>query len=129
MSKEELLNKQTFINLFSIANEIEQAEKEIELRQRASELKCLRDFNKLFNVWQKAMKKKINLGNEIKATDIPLQGLDAGNYVCNDKGIFKDSETICYHPIIPVAKYTNINTKKEKIKMYIFKKNGHNYKW
>ena len=68
MSKEELLNKQTFINLFSIANEIEQAEKEIELRQRASELKCLRDFNKLFNVWQKAMKKKISLGNEIKAT-------------------------------------------------------------
>ena len=43
MTKEELLNKQTFINLFSIANEIEQAEKEIELRQRASELKCLRD--------------------------------------------------------------------------------------
>ena len=125
MSKEELLNKQTFINLFSIANEIEQAEKEIELRQRASELKCLRDFNKLFNVWQKAMKKKISLGNEIKATDIPLQGLDAGNYVCNDKGIFKDSETICYHPIIPVAKYTNINTNKEKIKL-AFRKNG---KW
>ena len=125
MSKEELLNKQTFINLFSIANEIEQAEKEIELRQRASELKCLRDFNKLFNVWQKAMKKKIGLGNEIKATDIPLQGLDAGNYVCNDKGIFKDSETICYHPIIPVAKYTNINTNKEKIKL-AFRKNG---KW
>ena len=125
MSKEELLNKQTFIKLFSIANEIEQAEKEIELRQRASELKCLRDFNKLFNVWQKAMKKKISLGNEIKATDIPLQGLDAGSYVCNDKGIFKDSETICYHPIIPVAKYTNINTNKEKIKL-AFRKNG---KW
>lgn len=125
MSKEELLNKQTFINLFSIANEIEQAEKEIELRQRASELKCLRDFNKLFNVWQKAMKKKISLGNDIKATDIPLQGLDAGNYVCNDKGIFKDSETICYHPIIPVAKYTNIKTNKEKIKL-AFRKNG---KW
>lgn len=125
MTKEELLNKKTFIDLFSINSEIEQAEKEIELRQRASELKCLRDFNKLFNVWQKAMKKKISLGNEIKATDIPLQGLDAGNYVCNDKGIFKDSETICYHPIIPVAKYTNINTNKEKIKL-AFRKNG---KW
>ena len=69
MTKEELLNKKTFIDLFSINSEIEQAEKEVELRQRASELKCLRDFNKLFSVWQKAMKKKISLGNEIKATD------------------------------------------------------------
>ena len=47
MTKEELLNKQTFINLFSIQNEIEKAEKEVELRQYADELKCKRDFNKL----------------------------------------------------------------------------------
>ena len=127
MTKEELLNKQTFINLFSIQNEIEKAEKEVELRQYADELKCKRDFNKLFGVWQKAMNKKKNLGNEIKATDIPLEGLDAGNYVCNDKGIFKDGETICYHPIIPVAKYTNINSNKEKIKLAFRKNNKWNY--
>ena len=71
--------------------------------------------------------KKISLGNEIKATDIPLEGLDAGNYVCNDKGIFKDGETICYHPIIPVAKYTNINNNKEKIKLAFRKNNKWNY--
>lgn len=125
MSKEELLNKQTFINLFSITNEIERVEKEVELRQQADELKCKRDFNKLFSIWQKAMNKKINVDNEIKATDIPLAGLDGGNYVCNDKGVFRDSEVICYHPIIPVAKYTNINSNKEKIKL-AFRKNG---KW
>lgn len=123
MTKEELLSKQTFINLFSISNEIEQVEKEVELKQRADELKCKREFNKLFNVWKKAMNKKISLGNEIKATDIPLKGLDSGSYICNDKGIFKDGDTICYHPIIPVAKYTNINNKKEKVKL-AFRKNG-----
>lgn len=127
MSKEELLNKQTFISLFSINNEIEQTEKEIELRQIAETLKCKREFNKLFNVWEKTMKKKISLGNEIKATDIPLKGLDAGSYVCNDKGIFKDGEIICYHPIIPIAKYTNINSKKEKIKLAFRKNEAWNY--
>lgn len=125
MTKEELLNKQTFINLFSIANEIERAEKEVELRQIADDLKCKRDFNKLFNAWQKETNKKINFDNEIKASSIPLSGLDGGNYICNDNGVFKDGEVICYHPIIPVAKYTNINTNKEKIKL-AFRKNG---KW
>lgn len=127
MTKEELLNKQTFINLFSITNELERVEKEVELRQQADDLKCKRDFNKLFNTWQKAMKQKINIDNEIKATDIPLEGLDGGNYVCNDKGVFKDSETICYHPIIPVAKYTNINNNKEKIKLAFRKNNKWHY--
>ena len=89
MTKEELLNKQTFTNLFSIANEIERAEKEVELRQIADDLKCKRDFNKLFNAWQKETNKKINFDNEIKASSIPLSGLDGGNYICNDNGVFK----------------------------------------
>ena len=121
MTKEELLDKRTFIDLFSMTNDIEQAEKEVELRQLADELKCKRDFNKLFNVWQKTMKKKISYDNEIKAVDIPLEGLDAGSYTCNDKGVFKDSEIICYHPIIPVEKYVNVNNGREKIKI-AFKK-------
>lgn len=125
MTKEELLDKRTFIDLFSMTNDIEQAEKEVELRQLADELKCKRDFNKLFNVWQKTMKKKISYDNEIKAVDIPLEGLDAGSYTCNDKGVFKDSEIICYHPIIPVEKYVNVNNGREKIKI-AFKKEG---KW
>lgn len=125
MTKEELLNDKTFIDLFSIDNEIDRAKKEIELKEIASELKCAKDFNKLLGIWQKQTNKKINFGNEIKATDIPLKGLDAGNYVCNDSGITKDGNVVCYHPIIPICKYTNVKSGKEKIKI-AFRKNG---KW
>ena len=34
MTKEELLNRQTFINLFSITNEIERIEKEVDSSMR-----------------------------------------------------------------------------------------------
>ena len=125
MTKEELLNKQTFINLFSIQNNIERAEKEIELKQNAEKLKCKHDFNKLYSIWKKEMDKKINIDNEINIVGIPLRGLNSGRYICNDNGIFKDNEILCYHPLIPIEKYINVNNNKEKIKL-AFKKDG---KW
>lgn len=125
MTKDELLNRQTFIDLFSIIDSIERIEKEIELRQIASDLKCLKDFNKLLAEWKKLTDKKIIVDNEIKAENIPLKGLDGGNYVCSNNGIYKDGYVVCYHPIIPICKYTNIKTGKEKVEI-AFRKND---KW
>lgn len=127
MTKEEILDRRTFINLFEITNEIERTEKELFLREKAKELKCSKEFSKLFNVWEKQMKKKIVLDNEIKAPDIPLSGLDGGTYVCNSNGIFKDGDVICYHPIIPIEKYTNNKSGKEKVKIAFYKNNKWNY--
>lgn len=127
MTKEELLDRQTFISLFGIIDEIERTEKELELRRQAKDIGCLKEFAKLYNVWEKQMKKKIALDNEIKAPKIPLAGLDGGSYVCNSKGVYKDGDVICYHPIIPVEKYTNNKSGKEKVKIAFYKNDKWNY--
>lgn len=127
MTKEELMSKSTFIKLFQIQNEIDRTEEEVKFRDIAKELGCIKEFSKLFNTWEKQMKKKISLDNEIKAPDIPIQNLDGGDYVCNAKGIFKDGEVICYHPMIPISKYTNNKTGKEKIKIAFYKNDKWNY--
>ena len=127
MLKEELLDKQTFIELFSMSNEIDKAEKEIKLREIAKDLKCLREFNNLYNAWKKTTKNKIAFNNIIQIEGCPLNNLSSGRYTCNEKGIFKDSEVICYHPIIPIARYTNINSGKEKINLAFKKDNKWRY--
>lgn len=125
MTREEILKRQTFVDLFSITNEIDRAEKEIELSTQARNLGCISDFKKMLNAWKKTTKEKIKIDNEILATDIPLKNLNGGNYVCNDNGVFKDSDVVCYHPIIPIRRYVNINSNKEKIQI-AFRKDG---KW
>ena len=127
MDREEILSDSTFMTLFSIDNAITKTKEKQRLQDLAKELGCIRDFKELYNVWDKKMKHKITIDNEIVATDIPLVDitLDGGSYVCNDEGIMKEGLVVCYHPIIPAEIYTNTITGKEKVKI-AFRKN---FKW
>lgn len=123
MTKEELLKKETFIKLFSISSEIERVEKEIELLEIAKSLQCQKEFKTLLKVWKKEIKNSMSFDNEIYLKDIPLEGLTCDNFTCNQHGILKKGEIVCYHPIIPIEIYTNKTTGNEKVKLAFFKRN------
>lgn len=122
MTKEELLKKQTFIDLFSIPSEIERVEKEIELSEIAKSLQCQKEFKELLKAWKKEFSNNMLFDNEIILKDIPLKGLTCDTFICNKKGIFKKGEVICYHPLIPIEIYTNKKTGNEKVKLAFYKR-------
>ena len=117
MTKEELLDNKTFIELFSIPNKIEREQKIIELINKSKEFKCQREFNRMLKVYETELKDKMSLDNEISIKDIPLTGLQLNNFTCNNKGIFKKGERICYTPVIICEILTNKETKNEKVKL------------
>lgn len=120
MTKEQLLDNATFIELFSISNEIERTKKIIELSDKAKEYKCSREFNRMLKVYEKELADKVSFDNEIVIKDIPLSGLSCSSFICNAKGIFKKGEKICYTPVIICEILTNKETKNEKVKLAVY---------
>lgn len=120
MTKEQLLDNATFIELFSISNEIERTRKIVELTEKAKEFKCQREFNRILKVYEKEMADKVPFDNEIVIKDIPLTGLHLDKFICNNRGVFKKGERICYTPVIICEILTNSETKNEKIKLAFY---------
>lgn len=120
MTKEHLLDNATFIEIFSISSEIERARKIIELTEKAKELKCQREFSRMLKVYEKELANKVSFDNEIVIKDIPLNGLHLNSFTCNNKGIFKKGEKICYTPVIICEILTNKETKNEKVRLAVY---------
>lgn len=120
MTKEHLLDNATFIEIFSISSEIERARKIIELTEKSKELKCQREFSRMLKVYEKELANKVSFDNEIVIKDIPLNGLHLNSFTCNNKGIFKKGEKICYTPVIICEILTNKETKNEKVRLAVY---------
>ncbi len=120
MTKEHLLDNATFIEIFSISSEIERARKVIELTEKAKELKCQREFSRMLKVYEKELANKVSFDNEIVIKDIPLNGLHLNSFTCNNKGIFKKGEKVCYTPVIICEILTNKETKNEKVRLAVY---------
>jgi hypothetical protein len=120
MTKEHLLDNATFIEIFSISSEIERARKIIELTEKAKELKCQREFSRMLKVYEKELANKVSFDNEIVIKDIPLKGLQLNSFTCNNKGIFKKGEKVCYTPVIICEILTNKETKNEKVRLAVY---------
>lgn len=125
MTKKELLDRNLFGEIFLITNEFERAEKLNEYSQRAKELRCYQEFNRLLKAFEKDFAKKEIINNLIEAPNIPIPNLDGGSFVCNEDGIIKKGEIVCYHPLIPTYIYNNKKTGKEKVELSFYK----NKKW
>lgn len=127
MTKEELLSKETFEELFRIPNKFDRAEKQAKLIGISKDLKCQREFNSILKIYEKEFADKVSFDNEIVIKDIPLTGLHLDKFICNNRGVFKKGERICYTPVIICEILTNKDTKNEKVRLAVY--NTRTKKW
>ena len=126
MTEKELFSKKTFIDLFN-KNELDRIEKEDELYLTAKELGVEKKFKESLKKYEKVLKNKINIGEE---SDLPkskynIESYDLGKYKCNINGItdIKTDYKFSYIPVLPVERYINEDTGKEKVKIIFYKEN------
>lgn len=125
MSEKELFNKQTFIDLFNMSD-IDKIEREDELFLIAKNLGVEKRFKSTLKKYEKILSDKISINEDLKLPycKYDIQDYDMGNYTCNIQGItdkanFKFSNI----PVLPVERYINRETGKEKVKIIFYKEN------
>lgn len=125
MTEKELLSKETFIDLFN-KNEIDRIEREDELFIEAKKLGIEKRFKESLKKYQSLLKEKMNVDNDL---DLPkckynIENYNMGNYTCTINGITDKFNTkFSYIPVLPVERYINEDTKKEKVKIIFYKEN------
>lgn len=123
MTEKQLLSKQTFIDLFGM-NEVDRIEREDELFIEAKRLGLEKRFKETLKKYEGLLKNKIKLDNDVKLpkSKYEIESYNMGNYTCNINGITdKSNYKFSYIPVLPVERYINEDTKKEKVKIIFYK--------
>jgi len=126
MSEQELLDEKTFVELFS-KSETEQLKLENQLFLEAKKLGVLSQFKKNYKAFKSKMAEKMVVDNSLNLPkcNYDIQNYDTGKYIVTINGII-DSKTdykFSYIPILPVERYINQDTGKEKVKIIFYKEN------
>lgn len=124
MEVEQLLDEKTFIELFS-KSETEQLKLENQLFLEAKKLGVLSQFKKNYKAFKDKIADKIIFDNSLNLPkcSYDINNYDMGKYICKVDGI-TDSKTdykFSYIPILPVERYINLETGKEKVKIIFYK--------
>jgi len=123
MTEKDLFSKKTFIDLFNM-NEIERIEREDELFIEAKKLGVEKRFKESLKKYQTLLSKKISTDNELHLPKCKynIENYDMGNYTCTINGITDRFNTkFSYIPVLPVERYINEDTGKEKVKIIFYK--------
>jgi len=126
MTEKELFAKKTFIDLFS-KPEIDRLEREDELYIEARKLGVEKKFKESLKKYSKILNDKINIGENLKLPycKYEIDNYNMGNYTCNINGITdKTNFKFSYIPVLPVERYINEDTGKEKVKIIFYKENA-----
>lgn len=122
MDKNQLLNKDTLIDIFEEESEANKQLLLIAMVDRAKELKCaqaVKSFIKAFADDVKAASKSNRQMNNLTDFGYINGELNCGNWIANENGIsvltMFGEKLACYHPILPIERLFNIETKTEKI--------------
>lgn len=125
MTKEELLSKQTFIDLFQM-KPLDQIERENELFLEAEKLGIKSQYKSALKQYRQLLKKNIIINNPIELPNCKydLSNYNMGDYTCTMDGIMdKQNNKFSYIPVLPVERYINEETGKEKVKIIYYKDN------
>lgn len=123
MTEKEILSKETFIDLFK-KNEIDRIEREDELYIEAKKLGIEKRFKETLKKYDELLNKKIVIDDELKLpkSKYNIENYNMANYTCNLKGITdKNNFKFSYIPVLPVERYINADSGKEKVKIIFFK--------
>ena len=125
MTQEELLSEKTFRNLFE-KSEYERIEEENKLYIESKKLGIEKQFNKTLKKYEKMYNTKISIEENMNLPKCKydIETYDMGSYVCNINGITdKNNFKFSNIPVLPVERYINKETGKEKVKIVFYKEN------
>lgn len=125
MDEKELFSKQNFIDLFNMS-EIDRLEREDQLFLEAKKLGAEKRFKESLKKYEKLLNSKINIGENLKLPkcNYDIANYNMGSYTCNINGITdKTNFKFSYIPVLPVERYINEDTGKEKVKIIFYKEN------
>lgn len=125
MTEEQLFAKETFVDLLKL-EEIDRIEREDKLFIEAKKLGVEKRFKESLKRYMSLRKEKITLDNSLKLPKCKydIENYDMGNYTCTVKGITdKNNTKFSYIPVLPVERYINEDTGKEKVKIIFYKEN------
>ena len=122
MTEEELFKSETFTNLISL-NEFDRIAKEDELFVIARKLGVEKRFKESLKKYEKISKEKISIDNAgLPNCKYDISKFDFGSYKCDVNGIVDKSNTkFSYFPVVPVERYINEDTGKEKVKIIFYR--------
>ncbi len=122
MTEQELLSKETFINLFKLSG-ADKIAKEDELFLIAKEKGIEKRFKESLKKYEKLFGEKIYLEeNGLPKCKYKIDDYNFGKYICNSHGIIDSKNDIKFSniPILPVERYINQETGKEKVKIIYY---------
>lgn len=125
MTENELFDKQVFIDLFKM-NDIDRIEREDYLFVEARKLGVEKRFKESLKKYEKLLNDKIPIGDNLKLPPCKydIENYNMGSYTCNINGITdKTNFKFSYIPVLPVERYINEDTGKEKVKIIFYKEN------
>lgn len=121
-----LLEDETFIGLLAITDEVERMKEETRLLMEAKTFGIQPEFKKLLKVWEKKLKAtKMFVNNEsLPPTKYDVQNFNFGIYKVDKDGI-TDNQNLKFSfiPVVPVQRFINEDSKKEKITIILYKEN------
>lgn len=125
MTEEQLFAKETFVDLLKL-EEIDRIEREDKLFIEARKLGVEKRFKESLKKYMALRKEKITLDNSLKLPKCKydIENYNMGNYTCTVNGITDRMDfKFSYIPVLPVERYINEDTGKEKVKIIFYKEN------
>lgn len=124
MTKEDLFDEKTFLELLSQSG-IDRIKNEDKLFLKAKELGLEKRFKESLKKYEKIFQNKITLEeSKLPKCKYPIDSYNFGKYICSRNGITDTKSEIKFSniPVIPVERYINQETGKEKVKIIYYKK-------
>jgi len=126
MTEEKLFSKETFIELFKLS-EIDRIARQDELYLIAKSYGLANKFKESLKKYEKIFNDKMLVGSDLKLPKCKydIENYNMGKYICNKNGITdsKKDYKFSYIPVLPVERYINEETGKEKVKIIFYKEN------
>lgn len=122
MEEKDLFDKNTFIDLIG-SSEFDRIEKEDKLFIQARKLGVEKRFKESLARYEKILKEKIPTNSvAFPKCKYDISNFNFGSYKCDGNGITdKSNVKFSYIPVIPVERYINEDTGKEKVKIIFYK--------
>lgn len=118
------MNRENLLEVFAVEDEFERQEFITLMFDRAKTLKFKKELERLIAAFQRSFNKTMGIGDESYTRfGYPLgPEMRCGAWIADENGVrisrgILGMETACYHPILPVERFVNLETKTEKIKI------------
>ena len=137
LDAESILSEEIFEDIFDEADELARERLVQSIRVRAEQLRVLTSFNRLYRIYKKIIdgaKKKVSKFTSNNMTEFsgPYESMNCRGWIATDEGIYVYNPSTgysdilaCYHPILPIERFKNLETGEEQIKI-AYKRN---FKW